>query len=139
MKSLAVSAVVLAAASLTSVPIAFAEEPFVCNVAALNARERERHEKLGKLLRSAVVEKTELENGFVFALDLARLPKDAAGEPFCVVEVAQWVDLEARCCPFLAFGIELSDRGKAVRLRLTGGRGVKAFLESELGLLEKQS
>jgi len=138
MKSLTVPAVVLAASTLAPVPPSTAEEPLVCNVGALNARERERHQKLGKLLRAAVVEKTELENGFVFALDLSRLPLDAAGEPFCVVEVAQWVDLEARCCPFLAFGIELPGKGKVVRLRLTGGKGVKAFLESELGLLEKE-
>src|SRR5262249_57508051 len=108
--------------------LAFAEERLVCNVGALSARERERHQKLGKLLRAAVVEKTELDNGFLFALDLSRLPTDAAGEPFCVVEVAQWVDLEARCCPFLAFGVELPAEGKGLRLRVIGGKGVKTFL-----------
>ena len=114
-----------------------AEEAFVCNVNALNAVQRERHQKLGRLLRSAVVEKAELENGYAFVLDLGRLPADAAGEAFCVVEVAEWVDLESRCCPFLSFAIELEPKGKTVRLRLTGAKGAKAVLESELGLLEK--
>ena len=124
----AVVLVVLAAASV-------AEEAFVCNLGALNVAQRERHQKLGRLLRSAVVEKTELENGYAFVLDLGRLPADSAGEAFCVVEVAEWVDLESRYCPFLSFGVELEPKAKTVRLRLTGARGVKAVLESELELL----
>jgi hypothetical protein len=126
-------AVVLAVPAAAAV----AQEALVCNVAALTAAQRERHQKLGRMLRSAVVEKAELENGYVFALDLVRLPADSAGDPFCVVEVAEWVDLESRCCPFLSFGIEVEPKGKAIRLRLTGGKGVKEFLESELGMLEK--
>ena len=116
-------------------PPAAAENAFVCNVAALTAAQHERHQKLGRLLRSAVVQKAELENGYDFVMDLGRLPADSAGEAFCVVEVAEWVDLESRCCPFLSFGSELEPKGKTVRLRLTGGMGAKAFLESEAGPL----
>ena len=116
---------------------AAAEDALVCNVAALPAAQRDRHQKLGRMLRSALVEKAELESGYVFVMDLGRLPLDSAGAPFCVVEVAEWVDLESRCCPFLAFGIDVEPKGKTVRLRLTGGKGVKAFLESELALMEK--
>jgi hypothetical protein len=130
------SAVVLVAPPVASVTSA-AENALVCNVAAPSASQRERHQKLGRMLRSALVEKAELENGYVFVMDLGRLPLDSAGAPFCVVEVAEWVDLESRCCPFLSFGIELEPKGKTVRLRLTGGKGVKPFLESELGLMEK--
>ena len=126
-------AVVLLAPAAT----AAAEAAFACDVAALTAAQRERHQKLGRLLSAAVVEKAELENGYVFVMDLGRLPADSAGDAFCVVEVAEWVDLESRCCPFLSFGIEVEPKGKNVRLRLTGGKGVKPFLESELGLLEK--
>jgi hypothetical protein len=124
------SAIVLAAPSA-------AQEPLVCNIGALTAAQQERHQKLGRLLRSAVVEKAALENGYVVGLDLGRLPVDSAGAPFCVVEVAEWVDLESRCCPFLSFGIEVEAKRKTVQLRLTGGRGVKPFLESEIGLIEK--
>ena len=127
------SAVVLVAPPVAAV----AEDALVCNVAALTAAQRDRHQKLGRMLRSAVVEKAELENGYVYVLDLGRLPADSAGAAFCVVEVAEWVDLESRCCPFLAFGIELEPKGKTIRLRLTGGKEAKAFLESELGLMEK--
>src|SRR5689334_13472134 len=94
--SMLLPAVVLVAPAAASV----AEEVFVCNVAALSAAQRERHRKLGRMLRSAVVEKSELDSGYVFVLDLGRLPVDSAGAAFCVVEVAEWVDLESRCCPF---------------------------------------
>ena len=127
------SAIVLVGPSVA--PPAAAENALVCNVAALTAAQHERHQKLGRLLRSAVVQKAELENGYDFVMDLGRLPADSAGEAFCVVEVAEWVDLESRCCPFLSFGIELEPKGKTVRLRLTGGMGAKAFLESEAGPL----
>jgi hypothetical protein len=110
-------------------------EPLVCNLNALNGQERERHQALGEKLRSAVVGREELTNGYTLVLDLSRLPYDAAGSPFCVVEIAEWVDLEARCCPFLDFGIELQGKGGNVKLRLTGGKDVKAFLKEELGLV----
>lgn len=110
-------------------------EPLVCNLNALNGPERERHQVLGAKLRSAVVRREELANGYTLILDLGRLPRDAAGSPFCVVEIAQWVDLEARCCPFLDFGIDVRGKGGNVKLRLTGGKNVKAFLEEELGLV----
>ncbi|HKD18143.1 MAG TPA: hypothetical protein VKG23_09745 [Thermoanaerobaculia bacterium] len=126
-----------AVALVVSAAVTVAEDAFVCQINALTPSQRERHQKLGQLLRSAVVEKTELENGYAFVMDLGRLPVDSAGESFCVVEVAEWVDLESRCCPFLAFGIEVEPKGKTVRLRLTGAKGVKTVLESELELLEK--
>jgi hypothetical protein len=129
------SAIVLVAPSVAVG--AAAEEALVCNVHALTAAQHGRHQKLGRMLRSSIVERAELENGYVYVLDLGRLPVDSAGAPFCVVEVAEWVDLESRCCPFLSFGIELEPKGKTVRLRLTGGKGVKAFLGSELGLFEQ--
>src|SRR6476646_5178130 len=114
--------------------VAPAEQPLACNINALSAPQRERHRALGEKLRRSVVERVELSNGYTLVLDPGRLPLDAAGEPYCVVEVAQWGDLEARCCPFLEFGIELPASGKTVRLRLTGGKLVKEFLETELGL-----
>ena len=123
---------------LVALPVgAAAEDALVCNANALTAAQHERHQKLGRMLRSAVAERAELENGYVFVLDFGRLPLDSAGAPFCVVEVAEWVDLESRCCPFLSFGIEVEPKGKTVRLSLTGGKGVKAFLEAEIGLIEK--
>ena len=122
---------VVLAGSAVSAP---AEEPLVCNLNALSAPQRERHRALGQKIRAAVVDRVELSNGYSLVLDFGRLPLDAAGAPFCVVEVAEWVEMEAKCCPFLDFGIEVSGKGRAARLRLTGGKNVKAFLKTELGL-----
>jgi len=124
---------VVLAGSSVSAP---AEEPLACNVNALSAPQRERHRALGEKIRAAVVDRVELSNGYALILDFGRLPLDAAGAPFCVVEVAEWVDLEARCCPFLDFGIEVAGKGGPARLKLTGGKNVKAFLRTELGLPE---
>jgi hypothetical protein len=130
------SSAVLAALVLAGLSAsAPAEEPLVCNVNALSGPARERHLALGEKLRGAVVESIELANGYTLVLDFGRLPLDSKGQPFCIVEVAEWVDLEARCCPFLDFGIDLQGKGGRVALRLTGGKNVKAFLKTELGLM----
>jgi hypothetical protein len=115
------------------------EKPLACDPNALSNSQRERHRTLGEKLRGAVADRVELANGYSLVLDLDRLPADAAGFPFCVVEVAEWVDLESRCCPFLEFGIDVPAKGRVVRLRLTGGKGVKSFLKSELGLLAEDA
>jgi hypothetical protein len=127
---IALSLALIAAAAGT----AQTAEPLACRLDALNASQREKHEALGKKLMSAVVKTSELPDGYALSLDLKKLGVDARGEPWCVVEVAQWADLESRCCPFLDFGIELQGKGALVTLRLTGGPGVKDFLKTELGL-----
>src|SRR5207253_10886724 len=111
-----------------------AEETFVCRLDALSPAERERHQRLGEMMHRAVTDTAELPTGYAMTLDLSRLPVDAKGLSVCVVEVAEWVDLESRCCPFLDFEISLRDKGRHVTLRLTGGQNVKTFLRVELGL-----
>jgi hypothetical protein len=124
---------VLLAASSVSAP---AEEPLACNLNALSPAQRERHHALGEKIRAAAVDRVELSNGYSLVLDFRRLPLDRAGAPFCVVEVAEWVEMESKCCPFLDFGITVAGKGGPVSLRLTGGKNVKAFLQTELGLAE---
>jgi len=48
-------------------------------------------------------------------------------------EVAEWVNLERRCCAFAKFGI-LADGDETVRVRLSGGPGAKDVLAAEVGL-----
>jgi hypothetical protein len=110
------------------------EQPLACRLDALTASQRDRHRLLGERLRAAAVEVTALADGYELALDLTRLPADKQGAPFCVVEVAEWVDLEARCCPFLDFAVSMSGRGGLVKLRLSGEKGVKDFLREEMGI-----
>jgi len=124
-------------AVLVSPLAAAADEPLVCNIRALTDAEREQHLTRGRKLLGAVVRTTELANGYELAFDLARLT-DSKGLPWCVVEVAEWVDLESRCCPFLDFQIDVSGKGSAVKMRLTGrAANVKEFLRSEIPILGK--
>ncbi len=126
------------AASASAVPArtAAVPEPLACRLDALSPAERARHEKLTALLQRAVVQTRELPDGWELALDLSRLPADAHGNPVCVVEIAEWVDLEARCCPFLDFRLEVRGKGsRSVALALTGAPGVKEFLKTELALV----
>jgi hypothetical protein len=116
-----------------------AEEPLACRLDALSSPQRDRHRLLSESLARAVVGSRELPNGYEISLDLSRLPADAHGDGFCVVEVAEWVDLEARCCPFLDFSIGVRGKGGVLKLTLTGGENVKAFLEAEFPLLEKKA
>jgi hypothetical protein len=47
--------------------------------------------------------------------------------------LAEWIELERRCCPFLEFKIELPAAGASIVLHLSGGEGVKEFLSTALG------
>lgn len=44
------------------------------------------------------------------------------------------MDNERRCCPFLAFAIELPPGEGALTLRLAGPEGVREFLAAELDI-----
>jgi hypothetical protein len=111
--------------------------PLACRLDALTTSQRERHRLLSERLVGAVVSSRELPDGWEISLDLARI-RDAKGTPYCVVELAEWVDLEARCCPFVDFGIDASGRGGPVRLRLTGREGVKELIAAEVPMLARQ-
>jgi hypothetical protein len=98
-----------------------AGEKLACNLKALSAPERARHQELTRAVLAQVKTTTELESGY--ELELA---------PDELVRAAEWVSLEARCCPFLDFALEQArDRGP-LRLRLTGADGVKAVLRAAL-------
>ncbi len=114
----------LAAATASSSSV-----PLVCRLDALTASERERHRLLAETLQRAIVGTSELPDGYEVSVDLARVPGTSRSRP--LVQVAQWVDLESRCCPFLDFEISLPGKGRIARLRLTGGQGIKAFLAAE--------
>jgi hypothetical protein len=47
--------------------------------------------------------------------------------------LAHFVEHERRCCPFYAFALELEPNGGPLWLRMTGGEGVKEFLEQVFG------
>ena len=108
------------------------EEPLACRLDALSAPQRERHRHLSEALARAIASSRELPGGYELTLDPSRLPADARG----VLALAEWVELEAHCCPFLDFDLAVSGRGGMVRLSLTGGPGVKEFLREEIRFVD---
>ena len=97
--------------------------PIACNLNAMTASERSRHAELGHALWKSVIERRALPDGYAF-----RVPETS------LVSTAEWVSLERKCCPFFAFTITQAEEEGAVWLAVTGGKGVKPFIASELGL-----
>jgi hypothetical protein len=96
-----------------------------CNVKALTASERERHKKLTEKLMTSRSDTVETDKGYEFQYSPAKVS---------VAEVAEWVEMESKCCPFFDFHIDLEQEGQLVCLRLTGREGIKAFIRAEFSL-----
>jgi len=54
-----------------------------------------------------------------------------------LVELAEWVVAEGKCCPFFDFHIDLEREGALLCLRLTGDEGIKGFIRSEFPVAGK--
>ena len=95
---------------------------FYCNIKALTPEERAHHKVNTEKLAAKRTQIVETEKGYEFQYNAADVS---------VAEVADWVTLESKCCPFFDFHIDLENEGKLVCLRLTGRDGIKAFIRSE--------
>lgn len=90
-----------------------------CDPHAVPAEQRERWMIVGTQLYAAVQQVQELPDGYGFLL-----PTD----PEMLLLVAEDLNMERLCCPFLRFTLEIEPNGGPFWLRFTGGEGVKAFL-----------
>ncbi|MGO9265053.1 MAG: hypothetical protein ACLQBA_09230 [Candidatus Binataceae bacterium] len=97
---------------------------FLCNMNAFNQEDRAQYGILSRKLLGAGEERCELGNGYAFRLASARIS---------IMEIAQWITFERKCCPFLNLQIEIEPRDGPVWLRITGAPGVKEFILSEIG------
>ena len=100
------------------------ESPLFCNTKALSADERKHHTALTQQLFAAVLAKRELPDGLAFRLNPSAVT---------LTEIADWVDAERKCCPFLDFRISLTRENGALEIALTGRPGVKALLLALFG------
>ena len=91
--------------------------PISCSLTDFELQER-RRDVLQKA-RRAVVDVRELENGYAYSFS-------AADE--CLTELAQLINLERQCCPFLRFCITVLPDNGAIWLEMTGPEGAKEFL-----------
>jgi len=78
----------------------------------------------------------------------ARELTDATGEGYAfrftlsgaqLAALAELIELERQCCPFLHFRLTVEPAGGPVWLTLTGPAGTREFLRHELGLVLEQS
>jgi hypothetical protein len=101
------------------------EIPIACDLTAIPAERREQHNAIAEQIFAAVLETRELPIGYAF-----RLPEELG----TLLKAAEFVSLERLCCPFFSFALELEPKGGPFWLKLTGGEGVKLFIESTFTL-----
>ena len=90
---------------------------------AFDLEQSQRYKFLMEDMRNAISEIKELADGFAF-----RFPSD----PSIIVNLAEWITLERQCCGFFGFVLEVEPAEGPVWLSLTGGEGVKEFLQAEI-------
>ena len=99
------------------------DAPLACRIDVLDGEQRKRHAALLSELAAAATAVEELPDGVS-----VRFPM----RPYLFLRLAEWMDLERACCPFLDFGLAFENRVPTMRLDLRGPDGVKEFLRAEL-------
>jgi hypothetical protein len=100
--------------------------PFACNLKAFTPVQRIRWRQLIERVTSAVTEARELKYGYGLKVNTAQAP---------LVDVADWIDLERKCCPFFDFQIDVHGEDGSLWLSLKGRDGVKDFIRADFSLL----
>jgi hypothetical protein len=93
-----------------------------CDLSAIDPADRSRHRELAQLLRVAIRARREHADGFTFTLD---------SRAIALEQIAQWIDKERLCCPFLQFDLCVSGAQTGWSLTLSGPEGTKAILQAE--------
>lgn len=99
------------------------DSPLACRLDALDAKQRGRHAQLAGELTAAATGVEELPEGYA-----VRFP----ARPFLFLRLAEWMELERACCPFLQVGLAFENGSGSMRLDICGPHGVKDFLRSGL-------
>ncbi|HSS21189.1 MAG TPA: hypothetical protein VLL54_14035 [Pyrinomonadaceae bacterium] len=96
--------------------------PVACSLMPAELQER-RRSVLAKV-RAAVAQVTDLDNGFIYQFK-------TDGE--LIPELANLIQLEHQCCPFLTFRLTVEAGAGSVLLEMTGPEGTKEFLAEIFG------
>jgi hypothetical protein len=97
-----------------------ASQPIACDMTALSARERDRYHVLRRKVVAAIEHVAPTAIAFQLRLN----------ESISTPDVAEWMSLEHRCCPFLTLAVALKDDGTRW-IEIGGSEAIKAFLEDE--------
>jgi hypothetical protein len=98
------------------------ESPFYCNIKVLSVTERAHKKQIGEKMAASQVETKELANGYAYRYRPGGVS---------LVELADWVESERRCCPFFDMALETEREGGPVWLKITGRESVKQFIRGE--------
>jgi len=104
------------------------ETAFVCDLTVLGQEEREQFASVTDALFNAVQETRELENGFVFRF---------TNQPGQLIQIAEFIEREGQCCPFLNFALEVEPSSGPAWLYISGDTGTKEFLKAELVQIQR--
>jgi hypothetical protein len=96
--------------------------PLACNLRAFSTTERADWRKRLDQVMLAVSAVRDLSEGYSFQINPHRTS---------FLEVAQWIELERKCCPFFVFELELDGGSGTIQLNLRGREGVKQFIASD--------
>ena len=100
------------------------ESRFRCDMSAIGPTQRKQHIATAVTVFRAVQEIRELPTGYAF-----RLPNEAS----MLLQTAEFIMREKLCCPFFGFSVEVEPEGGSLWLCLTGGTGIKPFIQAEIG------
>ena len=100
-------------------PATSRESPLACNLGAFTAAEKPRYGELRKSIASAVIGQRDLADGIALQI---------ASDRIALADIAEWISMERRCCPFFDFRIDVARESGAVWLSLSGRAGVKEFI-----------
>ena len=103
------------------------ETDFACDLTVLSQEERKQFTSVTDALFATVQERHELENGFTFRF---------LNQPGQLVQIAQFIERESQCCPFLKFTLDVEPSSGPIWLRITGETGAKEFLQAELAQIQ---
>ena len=98
--------------------------PVVCDMGAFSPDERQRYQTLRTKVMNGIEEVFETPSGF----------RGRVGQGIQAGEIAEWMSLERRCCPFLDLGLRLT-KDRAQWLELQGGPDAKELLRAEFAVL----
>ncbi len=85
----------------------------------------ERKETVLKSLKSKILDRKELNNGYAFKFD---------GSDKTVDELLEFIKTERSCCNFFIYSLSISGDKTESWLQLTGPEGAKDFINEEMGL-----
>lgn len=97
------------------------EQPIMCNLTVFSAETRAQIAADMPEMFKAVQKAQELPDGYAFQFP---------NEPDMFMALANFVEHERQCCPFYHFALVAEPNNGPFWLRMTGGEGIKAFMQT---------